>query len=51
LWANEVEGVEYLNGVHSDILLINDVFRYWRFVHEMQNWYYWNNRKELKINL
>lgn len=31
--------------------LVGEVLRTWLFVHEMQNWYYWNNRKELKIEL
>lgn len=51
LYAREVEGVEFLNGIHSNILFLNDIFRYWRFVHEFQNYYYWSNRKELKIDL
>lgn len=53
LWAKEVEGIGIgeidINKIGKTLVL--KVIKKWLFVHEMQNWYYWNYRKELKINL
>lgn len=53
LYAREVEGIGIgeiysIKGCQS---FIKDVLKNWLFIHEMQNFYYWNNGKELKLEL
>lgn len=59
LWAKEIEGIG-IGEIDTDKIketfknrkdLIKNVLKKWLFVHEMQNWYYWHNRKELKLIL
>lgn len=58
-YAREVEGLG-IGEIDTDKIketfknrkdLIKNVLKKWLFIHEMQNYYYWNNRKELKIEL
>lgn len=53
LYVREVEGVgigeiENIKGCQS---FIKEVLKHWLFVHELQNWFYWHNKQELKITL
>lgn len=54
LYVREVEGIgigefDIINQVGET--LVAEVLRTWLFVHEMQNYFYWSNGKELKIEL
>ncbi len=53
LWAKEIEGVGIgeIDIYRVGETLVAEVLRNWLFVHEMQNWYYWNNGKELDVDL
>lgn len=53
LYAREVEGVGIgeIDIIEVGKPLIAEVLKNWLYVHELQNWFYWNNRKELKIKL
>ena len=52
-YAREVEGI----GIGEiDIqkvgeTLVSECLRKWLCVHELQNWFYWNHKKELELNL
>ena len=52
-YAREVEGVGIgeIDIYKVGECLVSKVLGKWLFVHEMQNWYYWNMGKELKIEL
>lgn len=65
LWVNRLEGIDLLEFefqestvnqisslINKEFKRITDVDRSIVFVHELQNWYYWNSGKqELKIEL
>lgn len=57
LWVKEAEGVDICKidykKVNRDVLTImkTAILGDWIFIHEMQNYYYWHNRKELEISL
>lgn len=53
LWAKQVEGIGIgeIDIYKIGETLVAECLRKWLFVHELQNWYYWINRKELELNL
>ena len=53
LYVREVEGVGIgeINIANVGESMVAKILRRWLFVHEMQNWYYWNYRKEITIIL
>ena len=52
-YAREVEGIGIgeIESIQGCQTFIKEVLKHWLFIHEMQNYYYWNHKKELELNL
>lgn len=47
----EILGVSKIDSLQLENIDLSQVLKHWLFIHELQNFYYWNNGKELIINL